>query len=25
VNQVFEINQWSGDNITLERVGAEKE
>lgn len=25
VNQAFEINQWSGDNITLERVGAEKE
>lgn len=23
VNQAFEINQWSGDNIALKRVGAE--
>lgn len=23
VNQAFEINQWSGDNISLERVGAQ--
>lgn len=22
VNQAFKINQWSGDNITLEKVGA---
>ena len=22
VNQVFDINQWSGDNISLKRVGA---
>ena len=22
VNQVFDINQWSGDNISLDRVGA---
>jgi len=24
LNRAFEINQWSGENITLERVGAEK-
>ena len=24
VNQVFKINQWSGDNITLEKVGVTK-
>ena len=24
LNRAFEINQWSGENITLERVGAEE-
>jgi hypothetical protein len=24
LNQVFDINQWSGDNISLDRVGAKE-
>ena len=24
LNRVFEINQWSGDNLSLERVGADE-